>query len=72
MLDVAVLHVFGGRLDGKHVVFGRVLHGMSVVRKIEANPTEDGTSTPVKEVMIRACGELDHTGEVVDEHGHTR
>ena len=45
---------------------------MSVVRKIEANPTEDGTSTPVKEVKIRACGELAHTGEVVDEHGHAR
>merc|ERR1711997_293346 len=44
-------------LDGKHVVFGKVVSGMSVVRAIEANPT--GTrDKPVKEVKIADSGVL--------------
>jgi len=42
-------------LDGKHVVFGRVLEGMDVVRKIEANPV-NGQSRPLKEVVIVKSG----------------
>merc|ERR1712096_559073 len=41
-------------LDGKHVVFGKVVKGMDVVRMVEENPT-DG-STPIKEVEIVDCG----------------
>merc|ERR1711912_54914 len=42
-------------LDGRHVVFGKVLEGMDVVRKIEANKT-DGRDKPVKQVKIVNCG----------------
>ena len=36
-------------LDGRHVVFGKVISGMDVVRKVESNKT-DGRDKPVKEV----------------------
>merc|ERR1711910_265342 len=42
-------------LDGRHVVFGKVVKGMSVVRKVEANKT-DGREKPIKEVAIVDCG----------------
>eukprot|EP00759_Apiculatamorpha_spiralis_P017860 PhF_6_TR23957/c0_g1_i2/m.33534/K03768/PPIB, ppiB; peptidyl-prolyl cis-trans isomerase B (cyclophilin B) len=45
-------------LDGKHVVFGKIVEGMNVVRAIEANPTASGDK-PIKEVKIAAAGELD-------------
>mmetsp|Transcript_15341 Transcript_15341/g.17653 ORF Transcript_15341/g.17653 Transcript_15341/m.17653 type:complete len:384 (+) Transcript_15341:143-1294(+) len=41
-------------LDGKHVVFGEVLRGMDVVRKIEALGSKSGM--PMKEVRIFECG----------------
>jgi len=40
-------------LDGRHVVFGKVVGGMDIVRKIEANKT-DGRDKPLKEVKIAA------------------
>lgn len=44
-------------LDGKHVVFGRVLDGMLVVRKIENVPT--GTNNrPKIPVTITQSGEM--------------
>lgn len=42
-------------LDGRHVVFGKVLSGMKVVRAIESNPT-DNRDKPVKDVVITDCG----------------
>lgn len=44
-------------LDGRHVVFGKVIEGMSVVRKIENNPTGP-RDVPKKEVKIVASGSL--------------
>jgi hypothetical protein len=44
-------------LDGKHVVFGKVLKGTSVVREIERTPKGDGDA-PLSPVLIANCGEL--------------
>jgi len=42
-------------LDGRHVVFGKILSGMNVIRKIEASKT-DGRDRPEKDVVIVDCG----------------
>jgi len=42
-------------LDGRHVVFGKVIGGMDVVRKVENNKTS-GSDKPVKEVKIVNSG----------------
>ncbi|CAO3606766.1 unnamed protein product [Cunninghamella blakesleeana] len=44
-------------LDGKHVVFGRVVHGYDIVQSIE-NEAVDERSKPLRTVMIANCGEL--------------
>ncbi|KAL2180254.1 cyclophilin-like domain-containing protein [Thermothelomyces heterothallicus CBS 202.75] len=46
-------------LDGKHVVFGRVVDGMDVVRKMEHTKTGlRGKDVPNLDVVIAECGEL--------------
>ncbi|CDW56256.1 Peptidyl-prolyl cis-trans isomerase [Trichuris trichiura] len=44
-------------LNGRHVVFGKVLEGMNVVRKIE-NTKTGSNDRPVEDVVIANCGEL--------------
>merc|ERR1712230_356582 len=43
-------------LDGKHVVFGSVVEGMDVVKKVEAVGSQSGKTS--KPVIIADCGQL--------------
>ncbi|KAJ9126235.1 hypothetical protein QFC24_001959 [Naganishia onofrii] len=50
-------------LDGKHVVFGRVIGGKSLVRFIENVPT-DASDKPLQPVIIADCGQLAEGEEI--------
>ncbi|XP_042414187.1 peptidyl-prolyl cis-trans isomerase-like [Zingiber officinale] len=43
-------------LDGKHVVFGRIVEGMDVVKAVEAVGSQSGSTK--KPVVIADCGQL--------------
>jgi len=47
-------------LDGKHVVFGRVLEGLEVIKKMEALGSRSGKTS--KKVTVMDCGELEPEG----------
>lgn len=53
-------------LDGRHVVFGRVLSGMNVVKYIEGVPTSPG-DRPVSNVVIADSGVLEGDANARDE-----
>lgn len=67
-------------LDDKHVVFGEVINGKNLVRKVENQPTE-ASDKPHKEIKVVDCGELkddayddagvrtvDATGDAYDDY----
>ena len=43
-------------LDGKHVVFGKVVEGMDVVKAVEAVGSQSGKTSA--EVLVVDCGEM--------------
>ena len=45
-------------LSSKHVVFGQVVSGQSVVDTIENVPVNSSNSRPLKDVVISHCGQL--------------
>ncbi|KAF5370745.1 hypothetical protein D9758_001940 [Tetrapyrgos nigripes] len=45
-------------LDGRHVVFGKVIDGMDIVHAIE-NVKKGASDRPVEDVIIVECGELE-------------
>ena len=45
-------------LDGKHVVFGKVVEGMDVVSLLEATKT-GASDKPAQECLIADCGMLE-------------
>jgi len=45
-----------GWLDGKHVVFGRVVNGMDVVKAMEGVGSQSGATS--KPIVIADCGQL--------------
>ncbi|KKY25992.1 hypothetical protein UCRPC4_g01574 [Phaeomoniella chlamydospora] len=44
-------------LDGKHVVFGKVVEGMDIVKMVERTRTRAGDK-PERDVVIAQCGEM--------------
>ncbi|KAG6378289.1 peptidylprolyl isomerase B [Boletus reticuloceps] len=60
--------VVTGWLDGKHVVFGKILEGMDIIYAIEDVP-KGGSDRPLEDVVIHDSGELP-VEPVVDEQGN--
>jgi hypothetical protein len=47
------------QLDGKHTIFGEVMEGFDVIRKMEENENYDLSIKSFKKVYISDCGEVD-------------
>jgi peptidyl-prolyl isomerase F (cyclophilin D) len=42
-------------LDGKHTVFGKVVEGMDVIKKVESYGSDSGKTS--KKIIVEDCGE---------------
>lgn len=49
------------KLDGKHVVFGRIIQGLDIMSKLESSGTRSGQ--PLFESIISDCGELESAAQ---------
>ncbi|KAG7578332.1 Cyclophilin-type peptidyl-prolyl cis-trans isomerase domain [Arabidopsis thaliana x Arabidopsis arenosa] len=49
---------YGVQVDGDHVVFGKVVEGLDLMKSIEKEFISTTTRTPSKPVVIADCGEL--------------
>jgi len=54
-------------LDGKHVIFGRVISGKEVVSKME-KVERDASDKPLVDVVIEDCGEIEMDHAAAGEH----
>ncbi|KAG0573348.1 hypothetical protein KC19_VG170500 [Ceratodon purpureus] len=50
-------------LNGKHVVFGKVVEGLDILKKIEAVPTSGPRNRPDVAIKVVDCGEVLHGQE---------
>ena len=67
-IDAVVILIFlfpFCRLDGRHVVFGKVIEGLDVVYKVEAIGSPGGQTT--KKVVIVKSGELPVGAEAAED-----
>ena len=43
-------------LDGRHVVFGSIVEGMDIIKKVESFGSRSGKTTA--KIMVEDCGEV--------------